>query len=519
MNGAILSINKAVGDYTRRRSIDAFVRDEKRMLRSRSRSSDALPLKTLSFDDVKITKSLEVSPLIIAGVKSPTPIQKLLMDDLMADGFEKFGSLAYKASCGSGKTMCGLLAIYRKKVKTMVISTRSAVIDQWKSTINSIYPSLDVYVGGDKLTRGRTLNDYDVWLLTPQYLNINDRIINLEIRPGLIIYDEIHSMLSTLNYQHSSPREKHIAEFANVLKLPFVRAYDWGELPYMLSLSATYPKDSVVELIFGRVRSAVKDPITDIPIPIFDWRRECPRRGKIDSRWKKPTDAELVRCFTVALFDRKFRDRALLNRDPTLIGPYTRAIVSHSQLIIPSTKFKGIVMTGSVDSSVWASLFIHKQFNASVMLLRTTDEYSFFFERDKHLEFTLRDDVTVKDITIGEKSKDYSKFIDHSEIIVSTYHRVKEGFSVSQLVWGICTEFVWSPLTRVQIAGRIRRSTDDAELNSYPRQLFVCSGSIPNDLFVALKKHRQAKITYDQEFEDELFARENYYYINDDKSA
>lgn len=517
MDGKVISLNKVVSDYIRRKSIDVFVKDGKRILRSRSgRFATELEPKVIKDNNVLISKEMK-NPLVLAGVRDATPVQKLLMNDLINNAFEKYGSLAYQASCGSGKTYCGLLAIYRKRVKTLIISTRSAVIDQWKKTINAIYPDLRIYVGGTKVKKNENINDYDIWVLTPQFLNIGNRILDFEIKPGLIIYDEIHSMLSQLNYTPGASRDKHIAEFANVLKLPFLQAPKWGELPYLLSLSATYPKESIVEIIFGPVRATTKDPITNIPISIFDLRRECDKRGKLDRNWEKPSENDIVRTFAFGLFDQSVRDRALV-KDPG-VGAYTRAIVAHSQLITPSIKFKGIVMTHSIDSSVWATLFLHKSFNVSVLLLRTSDEFSFFLEKGKNLDFQFSDGVELKDLTIGEKSKDYSSFIEKSEIIVSTYQRVKEGFSIPELVWGICTEFVWNPLTRVQIAGRIRRSSDNEDLNKYPRRLYVCSSGIPNDLYVALKLHREPKITYDQEFEDELFRRENYSYANSDKSS
>ena len=515
MDGNSVRIKAVISNYLRRKSIDVIDKS----LRSNLSEVDSLKVekKLLTGEDISISTTL-TNPLIIAKVKAATPVQSLVMTDLANDAFERFGSLAYQASCGSGKTFCGLLAVYRKKLKTLIISTRAAVIDQWKTTINHIYPSLRVYVGGDRLKKEETLQSFDIWIMTPQYLNIGDRILNLEIHPGLIIYDEIHSMLSQLNYKGPSKgKDVHVAEFANVLKLPFIKAKDWGQLPYLLSLSATYPKESLVKMIFGRIRSTPKDPITNIPISIYDLRRSQERRGKFDQNWKRPNEIETIKTFAYALFDQTVRDLAL-SKD-FKVGPMTRDIVAHSKLISPCSKFKGLVMTHSVDASVWTALFLHKRFNLSILLLRTNDEKSYFFEKDKGLDFVFSDSVGLKEIKIGESDKDYTKYIPNSEIIVSTYQRVKEGFSVQNLVWSICTEFVWNPLTRVQLAGRIRRSSDDEELNKYSRVMYVCSGPVPNDLFTARKQHRQAQITYDFPFEEELFLRENYSYINEDASS
>ena len=187
-----------------------------------------------------------------------------------------------------------------------------------------------------------------------------------------------------------------------------------------------------------------------------------------------------------------------------------------------SKKLKGVIMTSSIDSSVWAALFAHKVLKANVLLVRTNDIPVYYFAADKYQNVDF--DKTIqfeefKEKNIGETSKNYLDFIDETEIIVSTYQRMKEGFSCENLVWGIVACFPYSELTRVQICGRIRRSSQDEDIIHAKRILFTNSSKVPSNMFTAGGKYNKfATETYSWKFENYLFQQENINYISNHKA-
>jgi hypothetical protein len=114
-----------------------------------------------------------------------------------------------------------------------------------------------------------------------------------------------------------------------------------------------------------------------------------------------------------------------------------------------------------------------------------------------------------KDMFESIRVVDLQKALPQVAIIVGTYHRLKEGFNCKNIVYGICTKFIWSETSRVQILGRIRRSSDDEALNKHDRYFFVCSGRIPSNLFHH-RPHEKIEVKYDLDFESQLFKNENY---------
>lgn len=495
------TVLNTIRDYCKLKTID--VNPKTKLLRSIS--FEGLPMKSSIGDPIKCELK---NPFIEMGVKTPTPIQSLIVKHLRDNYFEKYGSLAYRASCGSGKTLCGLLCIYRMKTKTLIVSTRNAVIDQWLKSIRDLFPNTKVF---NCESSKSNFDEYDIWILTPQYINCNP---DIPIKPGLIIYDEIHTVLSSSNYDKGPiDRDVHSTEFANVLKLPFIRAREWGGLPYMLSLSATYPNSTdrtgkVITTIFGPIRCVPIDKITEIPVNIFDIRSifDDETRGKFDEKWFPPDDMQCIDLFIKGLIERKFDSNPIVNS------------LLKCPPIHPSRERKGIVMTSRIDSSAWTAITIQRRLNANVLLLRRVDEKSIYIEKGKYSDFEIRPTLTYKELLIrgiGISDSNYRKYIDDTEVIVSTYSRVKEGFSIENIVWGWCTCYIWSPLARVQLIGRIRRTSEDEGLNTYPRVMYVCSSKIPNNKFsTAVRQHRiKPQITYDIEFEKLLFSRENYHYV------
>ena len=478
-----------VSSYLRRKSIDKI----DGAIRSHADPSVVTEFKTVAIHNMSV-KSL-ANPFI--GMESLTEVQTLVRKLCKESYFEKLGSIAIKASCGSGKTLAGIYVIRHFCCKTLIISTRNAVIDQWYNQLLRLYPDLII-----QTSEKRKVDDTaDIWILTPQFLNSKNRIESEEfdIHPSLIIYDEIHTMLSESSASHES-------EFLNVLKYPFIRTYskEWPELPYMLALSATYPeKMDNLNRVFGLPMYKLSS-IRDTPIYIYDLRDEtsAKKRGKCDKNYHPLDQYDCVEHFIMNI--TFYRDDQLLN-DGDKYDP-----------IHLSKELKGLVMTYSIDSSVWAALYIHDVLNSNVLLVRTNDQKSYFFPSDQFQDYEYERDIKYEDLKrdkIGIPCK-YAEHIDEVEIVVSTIQRMKEGFSNESLVWGITSLFPYSQLTRVQIAGRIRRSSKNERINKAKRIMYVNSGAVPSTMYIGGKYNSNADVTYSWEFEKKLFHEENINYIS-----
>lgn len=469
-----------------------------------------------STDDISAQIGIELKPKVSTESDQEMArsiIKRSLEDVQMLDGeFPRRGSVAVNASCGSGKTFAGIYCIYKFQCKTLIISTRNAVIDQWVRTIEQMYPGIKIWSSEKKGRKSKIpLSDYDIWITTPQYLNAKGRIVDKDfnLKPSLIIYDEIHTMLS-----ETSKKGEHDKEFLNVLKFPFIRCLnkDWDELPYMLGLSATYPKDNkLIERIFG-VPKHIKCSITKIGIEVWDTRDYIQKRGRCDMNYSPYSQQEALVYFLMHI--PFMRDGTRIKVQPKTLKPKIPPMEFDPIEITP--KFKGLVVTKNINESVWAALFVHKILHANVLLIRTNDVASYYFSMEKPVMDRVSQDVTYDDLSKFEWGTPckYTEHIEEAEVIVSTTSRLKEGFSVRNLTWGICCQFMYSVPSRVQLLGRIRRSSEDEELNKRRRVFYVNSGIVPSDLYIGKRKRSNPEPTYDWEFERELFERENIRYIS-----
>ena len=112
----------------------------------------------------------------------------------------KLGTLAFSCPCGSGKTLAGIRAIFLTGLQTLIISNRCAIKNQWRKQLLEIYPNI-------KVTINKYEQNADVLIYSPQYLLIDiDKRFPKTV--GLIIYDEVHSLLSL--------------SFSSVLFQPFI---------------------------------------------------------------------------------------------------------------------------------------------------------------------------------------------------------------------------------------------------------------------------------------------------------
>lgn len=490
-----------INRYLRRKNIDSIggklraTLDDKVLTTQKS-----VPINNLS--NLELANPFRLRGMTRTG--DLTQVERVMVQLCANETFQRRGSIALRASCGSGKTLTGIYLIHKLKCKTLIISTRNAVKEQWYQQLHALYPDLKIQTSEKRVT-----SDADIWILTPQYLNRNNRIedSSFDIEPSLIIYDEVHTMLS------DGPTGEN--EFLNVLKYPFIRAYtkDFDELPYMLALSATYPEDCTkINRVFGPIITTVS-AITDIPIYVYDLRDSYKKRGKLDITYR-PMEAK--ECIDFFLHNIKFSREVA----PVKTRAPTECIVDFDarvkQTIDISKELKGIVMTMLIDDSAWAAIHIHHTLKCNVLLVRTQDEKSIWLPADKYQESTYNTDFQLSDFHtkgIGEPCDAYT-YINDSEVIVSTVGRMKEGFSCENLVWGIVPSFPYSQLTRVQIAGRIRRTSKNENINKAKRLLLVCSRKVPTSEFSGGRRNPNPKIEYSWEFENKLFEEENICYIS-----
>ena len=425
------------------------------------------------------------NPFEMSNIKILSSVQQAVVQH--ARMLSTFGSYAYSCSCGSGKTLAGVYVMHYLSCKTLIISSRNAVNDQWRMTLQTLYPELKI------CTRLHPVEDPDVWIYSPQYL-IN-KIDIIDIHPSLIIYDEVHSLMS--------------AVFIRVLLFPMVKVIrdEWSELPYMIALTATlHPKNSReyrdLTRIFGQP-FMFDSSITNIPVNVYDYRDHYTRTEKNGNVIEYPD--------SLGFLDSKYKPLG----DVESLKYFCNMVEENNDIDVHSVDYKGIIMTYTIASSVYAALYVHHKWNVNVLLIRAVDEPSIYIKKDEYLDYEFNESVDVKTIVndkIGVKCV-YEKYLNDASIIVGTVHRLKEGFSVQNITWGICTQFIYGLIPRVQLLGRIRRSSTNEELNNKKRILYVCSGKKPSNLatYKRFKGYKQdPKYMYDDASEGITFERENY---------
>lgn len=567
-------------------------------------------LKQISETCTKIDKrKLCCDPFKVLKYDTHSAVQEQLIQDL--NKLPYYGGYAYSCSCGAGKTLAGIYCIYALKVQTLIISTRCAVNDQWCAQLNRIYPHITI---------AHDVNsDADIYILTPQYIK---NIINkpLHFRPGLIIYDEVHNMLA--------------ACFLQSLLLPFVMVNNdyMLEIPYLIALSATYPKPDTreykyIQYLFGTPK-VCPSSIVDIPINVYDYYDHY-----------KPSPKEQIRHKRFDSYMKTLNDMDALKDACKLIDENPAEVFNIDPC---DTQYVGIVMTRFIKSSIQAAAYLHEKYNCNILLIRATDKDAILFEKDVKYNYsklgskaplildaikdiksmhemmseinvegnvnvtsnttsnntsnntstndgntngntnsninsinngnttsntplhttsvpiktvkTVKPIKTIKTVHVEEENEedDVEPVVtEHAEeetedetkpvldvndlkkagigvvydyiangfndisIIVSTVQRLREGFSVQNAVWGICTSFSWSYIARVQILGRIRRNSNNDELNNHRRIMICYEGKRPSTIGMVMKQKKfkgkiKHKWLYDTDYEHILFNAENY---------
>lgn len=468
-------------------------------------------------------------PFTVLGITELTDIQEIVKK--YAKVFKYYGTFAFSASCGAGKTLAGIYLLAYFGIKTLIVSSRSAINDQWECILKKIYPDLPVKTIHSKV------KDPLVYIYSPQYL-IQD-LSKLPIDANFIIYDEIHSIVSD---SFGKCVEEPIKQYKSKRR---------KELPYMLALSGTYPKDcKLIRNIFGEHVPTISK-ITDIPVFVHDYHclalsaivkdiLQGTSTGQVSSKkaaalkelcknislpitsLNNLTNEELIALDAIyqAKDDYEFIDYVL----PRL-GEYSIEI---------NSAFRGYIITNTIDSSVYAGLHIANMYKINVLLMRSVDEPSYLI-KPVDGELIEDDGSSTRHIFNQEYLKEHGyekiNMTKHSlmdvldknsvTVICGCYHRLKEGISVENAVWGICSKFIYSTIARTQILGRIRRTSNNPAVRDAKRVFIVNSTEINTNEYQLMNKAKrfhkkvdrsQLAPLYDFAYEKSVFEQENYQY-------
>lgn len=452
------------------------------------------------------------NPFEILQFNNTTEIQKYIIS--IAPTMTLFGSYSLGCSCGSGKTLAAIYLIYYLKVKTLIISNRTSINDQWKYIINILYPHLKI----KDINSKKSIENPDIYIYSPQYLT-ND-LDNFPVDIQFIIYDEIHSLTSKI--------------FSQVLTTPMMQVLNGkrDELPFSVCLTATFPIKSSKEYnllykLFGKPQ-IISSYITTIPVNIWDARNHYKRDGKIEEEALGKFDKKYIPMDDYEFIDfciNHIQNKEIISDNKTLYkNTIDNSLLEALKSINPlfDINHKGFIITSTIDSSVYAWLKFHSIFKVGVLLIRNITEKCYYLAPEDELHINdIQRNITF-DKTIGKKINNINDILPNVSIVFGTYHRLKEGISIENATWGICTKFLYSLPARIQIIGRIRRTSNSEDVMNSNKLFIVNSMSITtNELSEIMKskfKHKKIqnidiKPLYDFELEKELFKYENYAYI------
>ena len=486
------------------------------------------PTEWLKTHPIVYPKTIELeNPFEMLHMDSLTDIQRMVQK--YAKVFKYYCTFAFSASCGAGKTLAGIYLMHYFGVKTLIVSSRSAINDQWEAILRSIYPSLRI-----KTIHSKKVEDPDVYIYSPQYL-VQD-LNKFPVDVNFVIYDEIHSIVSD--------------KFGECVKEPQRQIKDKKRqtMPYMLALSGTYPKEStIISKIFGdHVRT--ESDITKIPVNVYDYHAFALTKIVKDTRESfsenavKKRSKKLLRLYELTKkLPLPITDLSLLSNDKLIaidemykpLDDYEFIDIIMPQLpnfnITPSVEFRGFIITNTIDSSVYAAASIANQYKCNVILMRSVDEPSYIitpndyeFNEDSRAELT-QEYLPENYERINLTKINLTELLNEKQVAVicGCYHRLKEGISIENSVWGICTKFIYSTIARTQILGRIRRTSKNEAITNHVRTFIVNSSSVNTNehklLSAARKSHTKmdrSKLEplYDFAYEADVFARENYIY-------
>ncbi|MFA5720626.1 MAG: DEAD/DEAH box helicase family protein, partial [Acholeplasmataceae bacterium] len=423
---------------------------------------DSLKVKSKDVELNNLSSPIE-NPFELLKFTEKSDLQKLV--DKHSDVIRFHGNFMYTASAGDGKTVAGLFLIYKLQCRTLIISSRNSVNDQWIFLLRKLYPNLKI----TNLDSFNPKEDYDIYVFTPQYLANKPDLSFMKI--SLIIYDEIHSLLSDV--------------FIKVLEFPFqyVIKEIYSELPYMISLSATLPlpgtsKSKFLRKIFGK-EFRTKSKVVKIPIDIYETRSSdnCIRAlrkmfklvnseigvkygivtlvknsqcgdtndyssskdHQCSSSVKSLVETSSVKNINESLVKDIGDCSSVKNiSEPLSKDSQCNSSLENHQQYLPISKVRGIIMTYTVDSSIYAALHIRKIWKCDVLIVRAVGENCILVNKDYDFDET----ITYKQLKENiDKIGFYCDVNQPAQVIVGCLHRLSEGFSIQNITWGICTKF------------------------------------------------------------------------------
>lgn len=396
--------------------------------------------------------------------------------------YQIVGNGLFELPCGSGKTLAGISVIQKLKLKTMIVAKSTDVNSQWKTDLTDLYPRLQV---NDKNEDILTRNDLDIYIVTPQYLrlHIKEQEFLSKLKFGLVIYDEIHTLVS----------EEFQKSFGVFFKL--VTEGYLANLPIFLGLSATINENNkLLNTIFGPPE-VLTTSIIEKKVNYLDFRDmyTSQQRGVNDINYKP------------------------LNCEQCLTGAYKIIEYFASKRIVelPHKYNKLVVLTDRIEETFYAAAKTCIYFKSDVLIVREKGKNLYLKYSNIPLELYENDTLSlderldyedeIRKVAIKCSIEDY---LTECSIIVSTMSRLSQGFNCEYITLGICTQFYWSLPTRIQLLGRIRRNSTDKTLNERKRIFIVNSYRIPtnynpNSKFYCIR--RNAKVTYNLSVEKNKF--------------
>lgn len=466
------------------------------------------------------------NPFEILKMDTLTDIQQMVQK--YAKIFKYYCTFAFSASCGAGKTLAGIYLMHRFGVKTLIVSSRSAINDQWEYILHSLYPSLRI-----KTIHNKKVEDPQVYIYSPQYL-VQD-LAKFPSDVNFVIYDEIHSIVSD--------------KFGACVEEPQkqVKSKIRATMPYLLALSGTYPKEStIISKTFGDYVRTESD-ITKIPVNVYDYHctvlsnklkeiREMFGDNGTKTRSKKLIKInEICKEITLPISRlSSLTNEQLISLDAECSFFDDYEFIDYVLPELPKyeiqtcPEFRGFIITNTIDSSVYAAVATANMYKCNVLLMRSVDEPSYVitpseYEFDESSRMTLTQDylsnyekINMSKTTIPEVLQKYN-----ISVVAGCYHRLKEGISIENAVWGICTKFIYSTIARTQILGRIRRTSKNPAISEHVRTFIVNSSGVNTNEHKLLNAARKAHTKmdrskleplYDFAYEDTVFSRENYIY-------
>ena len=399
--------------------------------------------------------------------------------------FERFQFINISAPCAAGKTLMGLQIIHYLSLKTLIISCRTSIKEQWLKEINEIWPELNILIQSSGKSSNKYIKDkknYQIYIISPQYLInklesnelskdsfIKDIINNV----NLIIFDEIHSMCGD-----------KFSKCFNIYKL-------FNHYIYMCGLSATYPKNDsqdglLLSSIFGNPIILKSDAIVARSVYVYDFRDKAKNKGELDEYWYGLTYRQVIKKVCEGINDLPRLESFDKNHKFLCVCEEVKESIECAKIII--------------------KYFIDKKLNRKIVIIRESTKGCFIlssnnFHKDINEEWIIKNCEKI-DISNIDKSDAIGVFGCNA--------RLKEGINIKTLIFGISTTFHYSIAFRIQILGRIRRTNEDIR-----RYFVVNSGKAPNNTKYWNGKliKRATEITYSFEYEEEQFKKNGIYRI------